>query len=151
MSFSMWNVGDFTWSSWIFKDSQVKKGIKKVFIKRPSIRKTHIRTNFHVVFAQWRQKVWWPEQSCRFWLLIPQLFLPSRYHCIALTLFCFCSLVTFWKCRVALTMATLHSSKLSWRWTLLRSFETEFILLFIHQHLSCLLFEASRQSLFAKS
>ena len=36
------------------------------------------------------------------------------------TLFCFCSLVTFWKCRVALPMATLHSCKISWRWTLLR-------------------------------
>ena len=145
----MWNVGDFTWSSWIFKDSQVKKGIKKVFVKRPSIRKTHIGTNFQVVFVQWRQKVWWPWAELSFLVVNPAAVF--TFSLPLSTLFCFCSLVTFWKCRVALTMATLHSSKLLWRWTLLRSFETEFILLFIHQHLSCLLLEASRQSLFAKS
>ena len=32
ISFDMWNVGDFTWSSWISMDSQFKKGNKKSIV-----------------------------------------------------------------------------------------------------------------------
>ena len=138
VSFDMWNVGDFTWSSWISMDSQVKKGNKKIFCqcRLTSFAKRALGLIFHVVVLQSSLMA---RAKLSFLVVNPTRYcftfsLPSS------TLFCLKSLVTFRKCRVALLMATLHSCKLSWCWTLLRN---EWLC--IYQHLSCL-FEASRQT-----
>ena len=47
ISFDMWNVGDFTRSSWISIDSKLKKGMKNLSsVSVNVLRKTRIGTNF---------------------------------------------------------------------------------------------------------
>ena len=99
-------------------DSQVKKGNNKIYrqCRLTSFAKRALGLIFHVVVVQLSLMA---RAKLSFLVVNPTRYcftfsLPSS------TLFCLKSLVTFRKCRVALLMATLHSCKLSWCWTLLR-------------------------------
>ena len=114
----MWNVGDFTWPGVVefLWRAKFKRGIKNLSsVPVNVLRKTRIGTNFSR-----RSRAINSDRPGRVVVFgsVPQLFF--TFSLPLSTLFCFCSLVNFWKCRVALTMATLHSCKISWRWTLLR-------------------------------
>ena len=104
-------VVEFLWTV------KLKKGIKNLSsVPVNVLRKTRIGTNF----SRRRRAIKF-DGPCKVVVLVVN---PTRYRFTfslpLSTLFCLKSLVTFRKCKVALLMATLHSCKLSWCWTLLR-------------------------------
>ena len=130
-NFISWNVGDFTWPGVVefLWTAKLKKGIKNLSSVPVNVVKRPLGIIFHVVVVQLSLM---DRAEVSFLVVNPAVvFTFSLPLC---TLFCFCSLVTFRKCRVALPMATLHSCKLSLRWTLL-----DWIYIIIHSSASELL------------
>ena len=116
-NFISWNVGDFTWPGVVefLWTAKLKKGIKNLSSVPVNVVKRPLGLIFHVVVVQLSLM-----DRAEFSFLVVNPAVVFTFSLPLCTLFCFCSLVTFRKCRVALPMATLHSCKLSWRWTLLR-------------------------------
>ena len=138
VSFDMWNVGDFTWSSWISMHmlAKSKKGIKNLSsVPVNVLRKMRIGTN-----SSRRSRAIKFDGPCK--VVVFGCYNPTRY-CFTFslpssTLFCLKSLVTFRKAGLLYLWplyirVNSHGVGHFWEW------------LYIYQHLSWL-FEASRQT-----